>query len=158
MEDYFEAHKDQFRLESAAVARVVILYDVHSKKEIMGLMEDPKNWEILQQKYREKTNNNNQLMARFESGEMSSKAEVFTRYGVPLKKGLHEVKIQNQLLFIAIDQLLPERPMTREEAAGALKNLVTEALIQKAVEEQRNKTKIVIEPLFLKTLNQYFKK
>lgn len=158
LDEYFEAHKDQFRLESTAVARVVIVYDVNLKKEMMSLMEDPKNWESLQQKYREKTNSKNQLLARFESGEMSSKAEVFTRYGVPLKKGLHEVKIQDQLLLIAIDQLLPERSMTREEATVPLKNLVTEALIQKAVEEQRNKTKIVIEPLFLKTLNQYFKK
>ena len=68
------------------------------------------------------------------------------------------MKIDDRLLVIAIDGILPASPMTREEASEQLKDDVTEEILNKTITEQHAKTKITVEPSFLKELSKNFKK
>lgn len=158
LDDYFEAHKDKYVWEQRADARVAIITDLSTEKNITKEIENPKNWEELNQKYYGKTNDKDQLLVHFEKGEMSENADVFKNYKIPFKVGVHKVKIQDKLLVIAIDHILPTSPMTREEAADQVKDAVTEEILNKTIADQYSKTKITIEPSFLKELNKNFKK
>ena len=158
LDDYFEAHKDKYVWEQRADARVAIISDLSTEKNITKEIENPKNWEGLNQKYYGKTNDKDQLLVHFEKGEMSENADVFKNYKIPFKVGVHKVKIQDKLLVIAIDGILPTSPMTREEAADQVKDAVTEEILNKTIADQYSKTKITIEPSFLKELNKNFKK
>jgi peptidyl-prolyl cis-trans isomerase SurA len=68
------------------------------------------------------------------------------------------VKLDNRLLIIAIDDILPPSQMSREQAEEQLKTDVTEEILTKTIQEQRNKTKITIEPAFTAELEKNFKK
>ena len=158
MDDYFAAHKDKYVWESRADARVAIISDLSIEKDVTKEIANPKNWDELNKKYYGKTNDKEQLLVHFEKGEMSENADVFKIHKVPFKAGLHKVKIDDRLLVIAIDGILPASPMTREEASEQLKDDVTEEILNKTITEQHAKTKITVEPSFLKELSKNFKK
>ena len=97
-------------------------------------------------------------MVHFDKGEMSEKADVFQVNKVPFEKGIQKVKLGERLLIIAIDGILPSSPMTKEEAMEELRADVREDILAKTIAEQRQKTKIVIEPSFNAELEKNFKK
>lgn len=158
IEDYYNQHKDKYIWERRADARVAIITDLSIEKDVTKEIENPKNWESLNKKYYGKTNDKDQLLVHFEKGEMSENADVFKIHNVPFKAGLHKVKIENRILIIAIDGILPSSQMTQEEASEQLKSDVTEEILNKTIAEQRAKTKITVEPSFLKELSKNFKK
>ena len=158
MDDFYAAHKEKYIWESRADARVAIITDLSTEKNITKEIENPKNWEALNKKYYGKTNEKDQFLVHFEKGEMSENADVFKIHGVAYKKGIHKVKIDDKLLVIAIDEILPALPMTRDEASEELKDDVTEDILNKTIAEQRAKTNVTVEPSFLKELSKNFKK
>ena len=141
-----------------ADGRVAIIADEKLTKEIEKEIKNPKNWESLKSKYYGKLNDKKQILVNFEKGEMSEDADVFTKYKVPFKTGVHQTKMEERTLVIAIDQILPPSQMTQEEAAELLKDAVNEERLKAVIAEQKAKTKIVIEPEFRKDLEKNFKK
>lgn len=158
LDEYYQKHKDKYVLESRADGRVAILTDLSVEKDIIKEIENPKNWENLNKKYYGKLDGTQQLQVHFEEGEMSENADVFKIYKVPFKKGVHKVKMDKRLLIIAIDEILPPSQMSRQDAEQQLKTEVTEEILTKTIQEQRNKTKITLEPAFMADLEKNFKK
>lgn len=158
LSDYYQKNKQKYIWEKRADARVAILTDFSLEKDITKEIKDPKNWETLNKKYYGNLNDKNQIRVNFEKGAMSEDADVFKINKVPFEKGIHKVTLGNRLLIIAIDGILPNSQMTQEEASEQLKSDVTEDLILKTIEEQRNKTKIIIQPNFIAELLKNFKK
>lgn len=158
LDEYYQNHKDKFILESRADGRVAILTDLSLEKDITKEIENPKNWENLNKKYYGKLNEEQQIVVHFEKGEMSENADVFRVNNVPFKKGIHKVKMNDKLLIIAIDDILPPSQMSRTDAEEQLKTEVTEEILTKTIREQRNKTKITIESAFMAELEKNFKK
>ena len=126
--------------------------------EIETAIKDSKNWESLKAKYYGKLNDKKQILVHFEKGEMSEDADVFTKYKVPFKTGVHQTKMEERSLVIAIDKILPPTQMTIAEAADLLKDAVTEQKLQEIIAEQKAKTKIVVQPEFKNDLEKNFKK
>jgi peptidyl-prolyl cis-trans isomerase SurA len=89
---------------------------------------------------------------------MSEDADVFTKYKVPFKTGIHQTKMAERDLVIAIDKILPPMQMTEAESAEMLKDAVTEEKLREIIATQKAKTKIVIEPAFRADLEKNFKK
>ena len=158
LDEYYQKHKDKYVLESRADGRVAILTDLSVEKDIIKEIENPKNWENLNKKYYGKLDGTQQLQVHFEEGEMSENADVFKIYKVPFQKGVHKVKMDKRLLIIAIDEILPPSQMSRQDAEQQLKTEVTEEILTKTIQEQRNKTKITLEPAFMADLEKNFKK
>lgn len=158
LDEYYQKHKDKYVLESRADGRVAILTDLSVEKDITKEIENPKNWENLNKKYYGKLDGTQQLQVHFEEGEMSENADVFKIYKVPFQKGVHKVKMDKRLLIIAIDEILPPSQMSRQDAEQQLKTDVTEEILTKTIQEQRNKTKITLEPAFMADLEKNFKK
>ena len=158
LDEYYQKHKDKYVLESRADGRVAILTDLSVEKDITKEIENPKNWENLNKKYYGKLDGTEQLQVHFEEGEMSENADVFKIYKVPFQKGVHKVKMDKRLLIIAIDEILPPSQMSRQDAEQQLKTEVTEEILTKTIQEQRNKTKITLEPAFMADLEKNFKK
>lgn len=158
LDEYYQKHKDKYVLESRADGRVAILTDLSVEKDITKEIENPKNWENLNKKYYGKLDGTQQLQVHFEEGEMSENADVFKIYKVPFQKGVHKVKMDKRLLIIAIDEILPPSQMSRQDAEQQLKTEVTEEILTKTIQEQRNKTKITLEPAFMADLEKNFKK
>lgn len=158
LDEYYQKHKDKYVLESRADGRVAILTDLSVEKDITKEIENPKNWENLNKKYYGKLDGTQQLQVHFEEGEMSENADVFKIYKVPFQKGVHKVKMDKRLLIIAIDEILPPSQMSRQDAEQQLKTEVTEEILAKTIQEQRNKTKITLEPAFMADLEKNFKK
>ena len=158
LDGYYQKHKDKYVLESRADGRVAILTDLSVEKDIIKEIENPKNWENLNKKYYGKLDGTQQLQVHFEEGEMSENADVFKIYKVPFQKGVHKVKMDKRLLIIAIDEILPPSQMSRQDAEQQLKTEVTEEILAKTIQEQRNKTKITLEPAFMADLEKNFKK
>ena len=158
LDGYYQKHKDKYVLESRADGRVAILTDLSVEKDITKEIENPKNWENLNKKYYGKLDGTQQLQVHFEEGEMSENADVFKIYKVPFQKGVHKVKMDKRLLIIAIDEILPPSQMSRQDAEQQLKTEVTEEILAKTIQEQRNKTKITLEPAFMADLEKNFKK
>ena len=158
LDEYYQKHKDKYFLESRADGRVAILTDLSVEKDITKEIENPKNWENLNKKYYGKLDGTQQLQVHFEEGEMSENADVFKIYKVPFQKGVHKVKMDKRLLIIAIDEILPPSQMSRQAAEQQLKTEVTEEILTKTIQEQRNKTKITLEPAFMADLEKNFKK
>ena len=158
LDEYYQKHKDKYFLESRADGRVAILTDLSVEKDITKEIENPKNWENLNKKYYGKLDGTQQLQVHFEEGEMSENADVFKIYKVPFQKGVHKVKMDKRLLIIAIDEILPPSQMSRQDAEQQLKTEVTEEILTKTIQEQRNKTKITLEPAFMADLEKNFKK
>lgn len=158
LNDYYQKHKDKFISDSRADGRVAILTDTSLEKDINKEIQNPKNWENLNKKYYGKLNDKQQLVVHFEKGEMSENADVFKKYNVPFKKGVYTVKMDNKLLIIAIDGILPPSQLSREEADEQLKTEITEDILAKSILEQRNKTSVVVQPAFIAELEKNFKK
>lgn len=158
LENYYQKNKQKYIWEKRADARVAILRDFSLEKDITKEINDAKNWDALNKKYYGKLNDKQELVVHFEKGEMSESADVFTVNKVPFEKGIHKVKLGERFLIIAIDAILPNSQMTKDEAMEQLKSDVTEDILTKTITEQRNKTKITIEPSFKAELEKNFKK
>ena len=156
--DHYNKNKSKYMWGNRADGRVAIIADDKLTKEIEKEIKNPKNWESLKSKYYGKLNDKKQILVNFEKGEMSEDADVFTKYKVPFKTGVHQTKMEERTLVIAIDQILPPSQMTQEEAAELLKDAVNEERLKAVIAEQKAKTKIVIEPEFRKDLEKNFKK
>ena len=158
MTNYYNKNKAKYLWGNRADGRVAIIADEKLNKEIEKSIKDPKDWEALKTKYYGKLNDKKQILVHFEKGEMSEDADVFTKYKVPFKTGVHQTKMEERSLVIAIDKILPPSQMTQEEAADLLKDAVTEEKLQEIIAQQKAKTKIVVQPEFLKDLEKNFKK
>ena len=156
--DHYNKNKSKYMWGNRADGRVAIIADDKLTKEIEKEIKNPKNWETLKSKYYGKLNDKKQILVNFEKGEMSEDADVFTKYKVPFKTGVHQTKMEERTLVIAIDQILPPSQMTQDEAAELLKDAVNEERLKAVIAEQKAKTKIVIEPEFRKDLEKNFKK
>lgn len=156
--DYYNKNKEKYVWGNRADGRVAIIADEKLNKEIEKEIKNPKNWETLKAKYYGKLNDKKQILVHFEKGEMSEDADVFTKYKVPFKTGVHQTKMEERSLVIAIDQILPPTQMTQEEAKELLKDAVTEAKLSEIIAQQKANTNIVIQPEFMKDLEKNFKK
>lgn len=156
--EYYNNNKSKFLWGNRAEGRVAIIADDNLNNEIQKAIKDPKKWEALKTKYYGKLNDKKQVLVHFEKGEMSEDADVFTKYNVPFKTGVHQTKMEQRSLIIAIDQILPPSQMTQAEAADLLTDAVTEQKLQEIVAQQKAQTKIIIQPEFLKDLEKNFKK
>ena len=156
--DYYNRNKSKYMWGNRAEGRVAIIADDKLAKEIEKDIKNPKNWETLKAKYYGQLNDKKQILVNFEKGEMSEDADVFTKYKVPFKTGVHQTKMEARTLVIAIDKILPPTQMTQAEAAELLKDAVNEERLRAVIEEQKAKTKIVIQPEFRKDLEKNFKK
>lgn len=156
--DYYNKNKSKYMWGNRADGRVAIIADDKLTKEIEKDIKNPKNWETLKAKYYGKLNDKKQILVNFEKGEMSEDADVFTKYKVPFKTGVHQTKMEERTLVIAIDQILPPTQMTQDEAAELLKDAVNEERLKAIIAEQKAKTSIVIQPEFRKDLEKNFKK
>lgn len=154
----YNKNKSKYMWENRADGRVAIIADEKLNKEIEKSIKDPKDWEALKTKYYGKLNDKKQVLVHFEKGEMSEDADVFTKYKVPFKTGVHQTKMEERSLVIAIDKILPPTQMTQAEAADLLRDAVTEEKLQEIIAQQKAQTKIVIQPEFLKDLEKNFKK
>ncbi|WP_133439955.1 MULTISPECIES: peptidylprolyl isomerase [Chryseobacterium] len=156
--EYYNQHKSKYFWGERAEGRVAIFGDAKLTKDISKEIKDVKAWEFLKGKFAGKLNDKKQVLVNFEKGEMSKEADVFTKYNVPFKTGVHTTKMGDKSLVIAIDKILPPSQMTQEEAAEELKDAVTEKKLNEIIAEQKAKTKIVVQPEFLKDLEKNFKK
>ncbi|MCZ2085597.1 MAG: peptidylprolyl isomerase [Flavobacteriales bacterium] len=156
--EQYNQNKAKYFWGERAEGRVAIIDDPKLTKEIAKDIKDAKNWETLKAKFAGKLNAKKQVLVQFEKGEMSKEADVFTQYNVPFKTGVHETKMGDKTLVIAVDKLLPPSQMTQEEATEELKDAVNEKKLNEIIALQKAKTKIVIQPEFLKDLEKNFKK
>ena len=155
--DYYNKNKSKFIWEKRAEGRVAIVADPKLTKEIQKEMKDPKSWEALKTKYYGKLNDKKQILVHFEKGEMSENADIFTKYKVPFQKGLHQTKMEERDLVIAIENILEPTQMTQAESADMLKDAVTEEKLKEIIAQQKAKTEIVIQPAFMQDLEKNFK-
>lgn len=155
---YYQQNKEKYIIERQAKGRVAILSDENLKGKIEKEIAQPKNWEYLKKEYDGKLNAKNQILVYFEEGEMSENADVFKIHHIPFAKGVHGVKLGERTLVIAVDEILPARPMTQEEAKDKIEEALTEQKLAETIAQQKSKTKIVIQPSFQKDLEQNFKK
>lgn len=156
--EYYNKNKAKYFWGNRAEGRVAIIADEKLNSEIQKEIKNPKNWENLKAKYYGKLNDKKQILVHFEKGEMSEDADVFTKYKVPFKTGVHQTKMEERSLVIAIDQILPPTQMTQEEAKELLKDAVTEAKLSEIIAQQKANTNIVLQPEFMKDLEKNFKK
>lgn len=156
--DYYTKNKSKFMWGNRAQGRVAIIADDKLTKGIASDIKNPKNWDALNAKFYGQLNDKKQVLVHFEKGEMSEGADVFTKYKVPFKTGVHQTKMEQRTLVIAIDKVLPPMQMTQEEASEMLKDAVTEEKIREIIASQKAKTKIVVEPAFRADLEKNFKK
>ncbi|SFI50969.1 peptidylprolyl isomerase [Halpernia frigidisoli] len=156
--EYYNKNKSKYTWESRADGRVAILTDETLEPSIKKEIADPKNWDSLKKKYEGKANEKTKTAVNFENGEMSETADVFKKYNVPFKKGVFTTKMGTKTLVIAIDSILPPSQMTEKESEEYLKDGVSEEQLNSIIERQRAKTKIIVQPEFLKDLEKNFKK
>jgi len=158
LKDYYNKNKSKFIWEKRAEGRVAIVADPKLTKEIEKEIKDPKSWEALKTKYYGKLNDKKQILVHFEKGEMSENADIFTKYKVPFRKGIHQTKMEERDLVIAIENILDPTQMTEAESADMLKDAVTEEKLKEIIAQQKAKTNIVIQPGFRQDLEKNFKK
>ena len=156
--DYYNENKSKFIWEKRAESRAVVISNPALVKEIEKEVKDPKKWDALKEKYKNKVNDKNQVLVHFEQGKIQESADIFKKYNVPFKKGVFITKIADRDVVVAIDNLLPEQQMTLEESKEDMNDAVTEKLLQKTIAAQRAKTKVEIQPAFMAELNKNFKK
>lgn len=156
--DYYNKNKSKYIWEKRADGRVAIIAEEKLTKEIEKEIEDPKKWENLKAKYQNKLNDKKQVLVYFEQGEMSEEADVFTKYKVPFKTGIHHTKMGERFLVIAIDKILQPTQMTQDEATAMLRDTVSEEKLKEIITQQKLKTNIQIQPEFMRDLEKNFKK
>ena len=143
--DYYNENKSKFIWEKRAESRAVVISNPALVKEIEKEVKDPKKWDALKEKYKNKVNDKNQVLVHFEQGKIQESADIFKKYNVPFKKGVFLTKIADRDVVVAIDDLLPEQQMTLEESKEDMNDAVTEKLLQKTIAAQRAKTKVEIQ-------------
>jgi len=160
LEEYYNAHKDEFVAEPAAKGRVIIPASEADVPKFEKAIAQKDNWENLKKEYEGKVNAENKPVANFHEGEMVESAEVFQKYNVPFKTGVYTAKIGGRTLIMANDEMLPAQQMTLEEAkaSGELRDAVISETVKKTIEQEKSKMKIDIEPGFISTLEKNFKK
>ncbi len=158
LDDFYAKNPDKFMWQERAKGRVAILNDAKLKKQLAKEMKNTKSWEAMKVRFAGLKTTDGKPAVTFESGEMGREADVFTKYKVPYRTGVHDTQMGSRTLVIAIDELLPPTRMTREEAAEDLQDAVNEQQLIAILEEQRAKTKVIVEPAFLSGLQQNFKK
>ena len=156
--EHYNQNKAKYFWDERAEGRVAIMDDPKLAKEISKEIKDAKGWEVLKSKFAGKLNDKKQVLVNFEKGEMSKDAEVFTKYNVPFKPGVHQTKMGDKSLVISIDKILAPSQMTQAEAIEELKDAVNEKKLNEIIALQKAKTKIVVQPEFLKDLEKNFKK
>ena len=156
--DYYNKNKSKYMWGNRGKARVAIIADPKLISDVKKEIATPKKWDALKAKYYGKLNDKNQVLVHFEEGEMDESADVFGKYKVPFSKGVHEVRMGERDLVISIDDILQPSQMTLDEAKELVNEAVTEEVLNKITSEQRAKTKIVVEPSFMKELEKNFKK
>lgn len=158
LSEYYNKNKDKFMWGTRADGRVAIIADQKLIPEVSKDIKDPKKWQDLQSKFKGKLNDKSQILVHFEEGEMAQDAEVFTKYKVPFKTGVHQTKMGERFLVLSIDRILQPTQMTQDEARNLLQEAVTDQRLQQIIAEQRAKTKIVVQPEFIRDLEKNFKK
>ena len=156
--DYFNKNKSRFMWEERADGRVAILQDPSMSSEIQKQIKDKSNWEKLKAKYYGKLNDKNQILVHFEEGKMVKDADIFVENKVPFATGVNATKIGDKTVVIAVDSIVPPSQMTQEEADDILRDVIFEEELQQTIAQQKAKTKIIVEPSFLKELEKNFKK
>ncbi len=156
--EYYNANKSKYMWEKRAAGRVAIIADPALVKEISKEIKNPEKWETLKAKYYGKLTDKKQILVHFEKGDMPEQSDVFVKYKVPFSKGVHTTKMEQRDLVIAIDDILQPSQMTQEEAKELLKEAITDQKLKQLTDEQRAKTKIIVQPEFIKGLEKNFKK
>ena len=156
--EQYNQNKLKYYWDERAEGRVAVFEDAKLTKEIAKEIKDPKSWEFLKGRFTGKLNDKKQVLVNFEKGEMSKDADVFMEYKVPFKPGVHETKMGDKILVIAIDKIMVPTQMTQEEATEELKDAVNEKKLNEIIAQQKAKTKIIVQPEFLKDLEKNFKK
>lgn len=156
--EHFNKNKSKYVWETRAQGRVAIIADDKLVDGVKKDIKDIKKWDALKKKYDGQLNDKNQILVHFEEGKMAKDADVFAKHNVPFKTGVYTTKIGERSLALAIDEILPPTAMTFEEAKELVQDAVTDETLQKTISAQRAKTKIVVEPAFMKDLEANFKK
>ncbi|MDR2204845.1 MAG: peptidylprolyl isomerase [Flavobacteriaceae bacterium] len=156
--DYYNKNKSQFLWEKRAAGRVAVVSDSKLVGSIKKEIKDPKNWEKLKTEYDGKLNAENKILVSFQEGEMFENADIFIKYNVPFGKGVHDTKMGNRDVVIAIDNILEPTQMTEKEAEELVREAVVSKKIQEVVQEQKSKTNIVVQPEFITELEKSFKR
>lgn len=156
--NYYQSNKAKYMWGKRAQGRVAIIADDKLASQIEKEMKNTSNWKSLNEKYYGKLNEEKQIVVHFEEGEMSEDADVFTKYKVPFKPGIHQTKMEKRTLVIAIDKILPPSQMTQDEASEMLKEAVTEQKLREIIAQQEAKTPITLQPGFIADLEKNFKK
>ena len=156
--DYYNKNKSKYIWDERAQGRVAIIADEKLLKDVEKQIKNPENWEALKKKYDGQLNAKNQILVHFEEGKMDKDADVFLKNKVPFKKGVYTTTMGERTVVIAVDAIVPPTQMTQKEASDMLNDAVTEQKLQETVASQRAKTKIVVQPEFLKDLEKNFKK
>ena len=155
---HYNKNKSKYFWEKRAKGKVAIIADPKLIDEIKTQMSDAKNWEALKTKYYGKLNPENQVLVHFEEGEMAEDADVFTKYKTPFSKGVHVTKMEKRDLVINIEEILEPSQMTQEESKELIKEALTDEKLNEIIAQQKAKTKIIVQPEFLKDLEKNFKK
>lgn len=156
--DYYNKNKSKFMWDERADGRVAILLDDSMASEIQKQIKDKSNWEKLKAKYYGKLNAKNQILIHFEEGKMVKDADIFVNNKLPFSAGVNTTKIGDKTVVVAVDSIVPPTQMTKEEADEMIRDAVFEEELQQTIAQQKAKTKIVVEPSFLKELEKNFKK
>lgn len=155
---YYDANKSKYTWEPRASSRVAIISDESLVKDVQKEMSNPKKFADLKAKYDKQMNNKNQILVHFEEGKVPETADIFAVNKIPFKKGIYNTKIKDRNVVIVIDDIIPAETMTYDEAKDLVKDNVTEQTLKEAVEKQKAKTKIEIQPGFIEELTKNFKK
>ncbi|KIA82557.1 hypothetical protein OA84_10355 [Kaistella solincola] len=156
--EYYNQNKSKFMWGERADGRVAIIADPKLVKEISKEIKTQKGWEAMKTKYGGKLNDQKQILVAFETGEMAKEAEVFTKYKVPFKTGVFKAEVGARTLVIAIDKILAPEQMSQQDAIEEIKDAVNEQKMNEIIATQKAKTKISVQPEFMKDLEKNFKK
>lgn len=156
--EYYNQNKSKFMWGERADGRVAIIADPKLVKEISKEIKTQKGWEAMKAKYGGKLNDQKQILVAFETGEMAKEAEVFTKYKVPFKTGVFKAEVGARTLVIAIDKILAPEQMSQQDAIEEIKDAVNEQKMNEIIATQKAKTKITVQPEFIKDLEKNFKK
>lgn len=156
--EYYNAHKSKYIWDERAKSRIAIVADEKLVPTIKKAIKSKKNWEKLKERYYTQLNEKNQILVHFEEGQLPKDADIFTQYDVKFAEGIGVAKIGERTVVLAIDEIVDKTPMTQEEAKGLIMDDLTEERLQKIIQSQRTKTKIIVEPAFLADLEKNFKK
>lgn len=158
IKEYYDKNKSKFVTEELAVGRVAILSDENMKDQVVKEIKNSKKWQELKNKYKDLVDDENKILVHLEEGEMPKSADVFVKYRVPFKLGIYDVKVGDRLLIIAIDKLQTSRQLNFEESKQQATTEVREKILADTLEQQRKKTNVYIDPIFVKELEKTYKK